>query len=168
MNLSNLSDWSASVAIMSKMIEGSMAADSRSELQKSTASNVEADSDGLSHGGAGAMSDKTIARLKFASTVMGILIILCLVLLVYGVSQKAGDLSQSSSLKPASDIAESKAASIDLPDVLELPAGMIVRSIAAASDGGLWLFTDISDIQYLVRLNESGQIADMIKIVAQN
>ena len=99
---------------------------------------------------------------------MGILIILCLVLLVYGVSQKAGDLSQSSSLKPASDIAESKAASIDLPDVLELPAGMIVRSIAAASDGGLWLFTDISDIQYLVRLNESGQIADMIKIVAQN
>ena len=114
------------------------------------------------------MSDKTVARLKFASAIMGVLIILCLILLVYGVSQKAGELSKKDTATPVlvSDLPIAQANPLELPERLDLPAGMKVQSIASTADGGLWLFANASDTQYLLRMSASGQLIQTMELRA--
>ena len=148
-----------------------MAADSRLDLNESTASNETNRAEGASQSVesgenlSGGMSEKTVGRLKFASGVMGILIILCLVLLVYGVSQKAGELSSSKDA-PQSVVAAQSISPQDLPTTLSLPAGMKVVSIAPATDGGLWLFTRLEGAPYLVRIDMFGQLVQTVQITS--
>ena len=152
-----------------------MAADNKANSDKSTASNetnsiYDAQSsdikDQISQGG---MSEKTIGRLKFVSGLMGVLIILCLVLLVYGVSQKAGELSSvegdSNTIPAAISFTEAPAS---LPDSLILPVGMKVQTIAPALHGGLWLFSEQDGSQYLLRIDGFGQLVQQINIATQN
>lgn len=117
----------------------------------------------------GGMSEKTVGRLKFVSGVMGVLIILCLVLLVYGVSQKAGELASTGAPASGAEAVApppSLAAPDNLPNTLTLPAGMVVQSIAPSRDGGLWLFADQNGTQHLLRLDDYGQLVQQIKLDA--
>lgn len=124
----------------------------------------------------GAMSEATIGRLKLASAIMGVLIILCLVLLVYGVSQKAGELSGNDEIEAASTPIKGQTlpqtlpqnVPETLPDRLELPAGMSVRSIATASQGGLWIFAEQGQTQHIIRIDAYGQLIQSLPIVSSD
>lgn len=157
-----------------------MAADNSSDLDKSTASNqtdtlqkkagdnsgdLSSEKSGGNSGGnsgamSGRMSEKTVGRLKLASGIMGVLIILCLILLIYGISQKAGELFSGGEAPTETVIA----APATLIDNLELPAGMVLRSIAPALNGGLWLFAEKQETQYLLRLNGFGEVVQQLQL----
>ena len=68
-----------------------------------------------------------VARLKIASAVMGVLIILALAGVGYGLYQNFAKLTD----KAAGQAGEAG---------LALPAGLSVQAIAAGPQGGLWLF----------------------------
>lgn len=72
------------------------------------------------------LSDKMVARLKIASAVMGVLIILALAGVGYGLYQNFAKLTGNA----AQQAGEA---------VLTLPTGLSVQSIAAGPQGGLWL-----------------------------
>jgi len=134
-----------------------MAADTKPVLEKET---VQKDEKVNSHQDQG-LSEAMVGRLKLASAIMGVLIIVCLVALIYGISQKAGNLAKTEE-KPA-------AAPIGAPlmtgeMVLPLPASATLKSIQPAAGGGLWIWIAADNGDQLWRLDASGQIVQKIMI----
>ena len=89
-----------------------------------------------------ALSDKMIGRLKLVSGLMGVAIIVCFVLLVYGLAQKAGELS-------------------DTPQDVRftLPENSQLKSVFAGSDGRLRLWLTMPDGDMVLTLDGAGQEA---------
>lgn len=78
-------------------------------------------------GATGGLSETMVRRLKIASAVMAVLIVLALIGVGYGLYQNFAKLT---------DRAEPPAALADL----SLPAGFRLETIAAGPDGGVWLY----------------------------
>ncbi len=115
-------------------------------MNKKIAQNDETPSPSAAHN----LSGKMVSRLKLVSVVMGVLIIVCVIALIYGITQKAGDLLG----KPAGDIVSK----------LELEAGAKLHSIAGANDGGLWLWVKMDGKDQLLRLDAAGKPMGQVEI----
>lgn len=103
------------------------------------------------------LSGKMVSRLKLVSVVMGVLIIVCVIALIYGITQKAGDLLG----KPV-DTARDPVG--DIVSKLELEAGAKLHSIAGAHDGGLWLWVKADGRDQLLRLDAAGKPMGQVEI----
>lgn len=86
-----------------------------------------------------ALSDKMVSRLKWVSGLMGIAIIICFVLLIYGLAQKAGELSDTP-----------QDARFTLPENSQL------KSVFAGSDGHMRLWLKMPDGDVILTLDGSG------------
>ena len=102
-----------------------------------------------------------MGRLKLASAIMGVLIIACLVALIYGISQKAGNLAKSEEAPAAAPIS---APLMTGEMVLPLPASAKLKSIQPAAGGGLWIWIAADTGDQLWRLDASGQPVQKIMI----
>ena len=102
-----------------------------------------------------------MGRLKLASAIMGVLIIICLVALIYGISQKAGNLAKSEEIPATAPLS---APLMTGEMVLPLPASAKLKSIQPAAGGGLWIWIAADTGDQLWRLDASGQPMQKIMI----
>ena len=92
-----------------------------------------------------ALSDKMVSRLKLVSGLMGVAIIICFILLIYGLAQKAGELS-------------------DAPKEVRftLPKDSQLKSVFAGSDGHMRLWLQMPDGDMILTLDGSGAEAGRV------
>ena len=106
-----------------------------------------------------------MGRLKLASAIMGVLIIICLVALIYGISQKAGNLAKSEEAPATAPLSAPQSAPLMTGEmVLPLPASAKLKSIQPAAGAGLWIWIESAAGDQLWRLDASGQPMQKIMI----
>lgn len=138
-----------------------MAADTKPVLEKET---VQKDEKANSHQDQG-LSEAMVGRLKLASAIMGVLIIICLVALIYGISQKAGNLAKSEEAPATAPLGAPQSAPLMTREiVLPLPASAKLKSIQPAAGAGLWMWIETAAGDQLWRLDASGQPVQKIMI----
>lgn len=95
----------------------------------------------------GGFTAAQLRALKWMTSIMGILIVICLILLAIGLSRNAKKL------------ADSEDASI-----ITLPASMDIQSISADSDGHLWLYLKGASGEEIQKITKKGKLVKQITI----
>lgn len=95
----------------------------------------------------GGFTTAQLRALKWMTSIMGILIVICLILLAIGLSRNAEKL------------ADSEDASI-----ITLPASMDIQSISADSDGHLWLYLKGASGEEIQKITKKGKLVKQITI----
>ena len=81
------------------------------------------------------------------TSIMGILIVICLILLAIGLSRNAEKLAKD-----------------DAPKTISLPASLDIKAVSASEDGSLWLYLQNDDEEQLQQITKKGKLGKTITI----
>ena len=85
--------------------------------------------------------------LKWMTSIMGVLIVICLILLAIGLSRNAEKLAADKQAK-----------------VISLPASMDIKALSADEDGGVWLYLKGDEGEEIQKITRKGEVVRQIII----
>ena len=100
---------------------------------------------------AGGFTTAQMRALKWMTSIMGVLIVICLILLAIGLSRNAEKLAKSEETK-----------------VISLPASMDIKALSADPDGNLWLYLTGDEGEEIQKITKKGEIIKQIIITRDN
>ena len=95
----------------------------------------------------GGFTTAQLRALKWMTSIMGILIVICLILLAIGLSRNAEKLAKD-----------------DAPKTISLPASLDIKAVSASEDGSLWLYLQNDDEEQLQQITKKGKLGKTITI----
>ena len=141
-HLSNL--WPACAA-SAVMIKGSVCSMSNAGNQVPNDEHQQASHDGQPQDGP--FTPAQMRGLKWLTSIMGILIIICVILLGIGLSRNANKLLEA-----------------DGPVSVSLPANATIESLTAGADNHIWLYTQSDGVERLQLVSPKGKIVTEMTI----
>ena len=95
----------------------------------------------------GGFTTAQMRALKWMTSIMGVLIVICLILLAIGLSRNAEKLAKGEEAK-----------------VISLPASMDIKALSADEDGGLWLYLKGDEAEEIQKITRKGEVVKTIII----
>ena len=95
----------------------------------------------------GGFTTAQMRALKWMTSIMGVLIVICLILLAIGLSRNAEKLAKDDDVK-----------------VISLPASMDIKAISAQEDGSLWLYLKGDETEEIHKITKKGELKQQIII----